>query len=168
MRRSLMVSGFVMVLVASLAAVAAAPAGAQETPASMVSAYDALATSILGLRHAETDFVKTILEYHLHAAETAYKAGEYGDAAAQIALFANEGDNAVAGIRKRLLEGGHHHHSQAEEDAGVYEPGFVIVTREAKETLLAAASALRQAGDDAGRQAAWKDFADTAKELLKE
>jgi len=165
MRRSLTLFALAtLVLVAS----AAAPAAAQETPASMVSGYDALATSILGLRHAETEFVRTILEYHLHAAKTAYKGGEYGDAAAQIALFANEGDNAVAGIRKRLLEGGHHHHSQAEEDAGVYEPGYVIVTRAAKEKMLAAASALRQAGDDAGRQAAWKDFADTAKGLLKE
>jgi len=168
MRRSLMAPALVMLLVAGLATLATAPAGAQETPDSMVSAYDALATSILGLRHAETDFVKTILEYHLHAAKTAMKAGEVEDAAAQMALFANEGDNAVAGIRKRLLEGGHHHHSQAEEDAGIYEPGYVIVTREAKEKILAAASALRRAGDDAGRQAAWDDFAKTAKGLLTE
>lgn len=165
MRRSLLL----FVLVALVTAVSAAtPVHAQETPASMVSGYDALATSILGLRHAETAFVRTILEYHLHAAKAAYKAGEYGDAAAQMALFANEGDNAVAGIRKRLLEGGHHHHSQAEEDAGIYEPGYVIVTRAAKEKMLAASSALRQAGDDAAREAAWKDFATTAKGLLTE
>ncbi len=168
MRRSMLVPALVAFLVTGLATVAAAPANAQETPASMVSAYDALATSILGLRHAETDFVRTILEYHLHAAKAAMKAEEYGDAAAQMALFANEGDNAVAGIRKRLLEGGHHHHSQAEEDAGIYEPGYVIVTREAKEKLLAAAASLRTAKDDGARQEAWKSFADTAKGLLAE
>jgi len=143
------------------------PAAAQETPASMVSAYEGLADSILGMRQAEESFVRAILEHHFHAAKLAMKAGEYDDAAAQMALFGNEGDNGVAGVRKRLLEGGHHHNSDAEEK-GIYEPGYVVVTREAKKAVLDSAAALRKAEDDAGRKAAWEDFAAAAKGLLKE
>lgn len=149
-----------------VALVVAVPVAAQETPESMVSAYDGLADSILGMRQAEVSFVQAILEYHLHSAKLAMKAGEYDDAAAQMALFANEGDNAVAGIRKRLLEGGHHYNAEGEEQ-GVYEPGFVIVTRDAKKAVLSAASDLRRAEDDAARHAAWEDFAAAAKGLLQ-
>ena len=56
-------------------------------------------------------------------------------AAAELALFANEGDNAIGGVRKKLLEGGHHFNAAGEE-AGVYEDGYVIVTREAKAAIL--------------------------------
>ena len=52
------------------------------------------------------------------------------------------------------------------EEQGVYEPGYVVVTREAKQKLLAASAALRQAKDDVARQAAWDDFAKVAKPLL--
>ncbi len=41
-----------------------------------------------------------------------------------MALFANEGDNAIAGIRKRLVEGGHHHNAAGEEQ-GIFEEGYV-------------------------------------------
>lgn len=160
MRRALLL-GVLATLVVTV------PAAAQETPASMVSAYEGLADSILGMRQAEEGFVRAILEYHFLAAKRAMKAGNYDAAAAQMALFASEGDNAVAGVRKRLLEGGHHHNSDAEEK-GIYEPGYVVVTREAKKASLDAAAALRKAGDDAGRQAAWEGFATAAKGLLKE
>lgn len=147
---------------------AASPLQAQETPEAMVEAYSGLADSILGLRQAEKSFVQSILEYHHRQAKRAMKAGEHDDAAAQMALFATEGDNAVAGIRKRLLEGGHHHHSSDVQDEGIYEPGFVIVTREAKEKALAAAGALRQADGEDAAKAAWKDFETVVDGLLGE
>ena len=92
---------------------------------------------------------------------------DWQGAAAEIALFANEGDNAIGGVRKRLLEGGHHFNAAGEEQ-GIYEPGYVVVTREAKKKILAASSALRQATTDEARQKAWDDFAKLAKDLLAE
>lgn len=142
-----------------------APSIAQQTPAASVKAYDALADSILGLRQAESDFVAAILDHHYQAAERAYKNGNWDRAAAQMALFANEGDNAVAGIRKRLVEGGHHHNAAGEE-AGIYDEGFVIITKKAKRRALADSKALREAGDDAARQAAWGDFEKLGQEVL--
>lgn len=144
-----------------------APAQAQGTPEAMVEAYSGLADSILGLREAEAGFVRTVLLVHHRAAEDAMEAGEVEDAAAQMALVANEGDNAVAGIRKRLIEGGHHHNAEGEKQ-GIYEPGYVIVTRDAKKKILDAASAMRQAGDDAARQDAWSSYQAVVDELLHE
>lgn len=155
-----------IVLVAILAlSLMAAPGVAQKTPQATVSAYDALADAILGLRQAETDFVMAVLDHHFQAAERAFKAGNWDRAAAQMALFSNEGDNAIAGIRKRLVEGGHHHNAAGEE-AGTYDEGFVIVTKKAKRRGLAASKALREAQDDAARQAAWADFDKVANELV--
>lgn len=155
----------IVLIALALLASAAMPAPAQETPKTLVATYDQLAGAILGVEGAETALVKSILTVHEKAAEAAMKANNPDEAAAQMALFANEGDNAVAGIRKRLLAGGHHHH-HAEEETGKYEPGYVVVTKEAKEQILAAATALRKAGDDAGRQAAWKKFEAVADLLL--
>ena len=145
----------------------ATPAAAQATPEAMVAAYEGLADSILGLRDAEAGFVRTVILVHHRAAKAAMKAGKIEDAAAQMAMVANEGDNAVAGIRKRLLEGGHHYNAEGEEQ-GIYEPGYVIVTREAKKEILEAASALRQAPDDAAREAAWTDYRAVVDKLLEE
>jgi hypothetical protein len=156
-----------LVFCAALLLFAVAPAPAQETPESLVATYDSLADAILALHGAEEGLVRSILVQHDQAAKAAMEAGKYEDAAAHMALFANEGDNAVAGIRKRLVEGGHHHHAE-EEAEGVYEEGFVIVTRAAKDQILAAASALRRAGDDAARQAAWNQFEAVAKKLIGE
>jgi hypothetical protein len=142
-----------------------APGFAQKTPPASVAAYDALADAILALRQTEADFVTAILDHHYQAAERAFKSGNWDRAAAQMALFANEGDNAVAGIRKRLVEGGHHHNAAGEE-ADIYDEGFVIVTKKAKRQGLAASKALREAGDDAARQAAWADFDTMAKGLI--
>jgi len=155
-----------VVLIAILAlSLMATPSVAQKTPAATVAAYDALADAILGLREAESDFVMSILDHHFQAAERAFKAGNWDRAAAQMALFANEGDNAVAGIRKRLVEGGHHHNAAGEE-AGTFDEGFVVVTKKAKRRGLAASKALREAQDDAARQAAWGDFEKVANELV--
>ena len=157
-----------ILLVAVALLAAAIPAHAQETPQTLVTTYDQLANAILGVDGAETALVKSILTVHHDAAAAAMKAGNYDLASAQMALFANEGDNAIAGIRKRLLAGGHHHHHADEETSGQYEAGYVVVTRDAKKEILAAAAALRTAGDDAGRQAAWKKFETVATKLLAE
>ena len=139
---------------------------APETPASIVTAYDALADTILSVRHAELGFVAAMLDGHLHAAKVLMKGGDVKGSAAQMALFANEGDNNIGGVRKRLLEGGHHFNADGEE-AGIYEDGYVIVTREAKQAMLEAVKELRLADSDEGRMAAWKKFAMTAKPLLE-
>ena len=155
-----------VVLVAVLAlTLMAAPGVAQKTPPAAVAAYDALADSILGLRQAESTFVMAILDHHYMAAERAFKGENWDRSAAQMALFANEGDNAVAGIRKRLVEGGHHHNAAGEE-AGTFDEGFVIITKKAKRQGLAASKALREAKDDAARKAAWADFDKMANELV--
>ena len=143
----------------------ALPTLAQKTPEKVVAAYDALANIILDMREAEYDFVVAVLDGHAHGAKILFERGNYEGAAAEMALFANEGDNAMGGVRKRLLEGGHHFNAEGEEQ-GIYEPGYVVVTREAKQKLLAASAELRQAKDDVARQAAWDKFAKVAKPLL--
>lgn len=152
-------------LVVMAVALVALPAMAQKTPEKVVAAYDALANIILDMREAELDFVVAVLDGHMHGAKMLFQKGDYEGAAAEMALFANEGDNAMGGVRKRLLEGGHHFNAEGEEQ-GVYEPGYVVVTREAKQKMLAASAELRQAKDDVARQAAWDKFAKVAKPLL--
>jgi len=143
----------------------ALPVAAQQSPPNLVAAYDALAGSILGLREAEGHFVTAVLYDHYRAAERAFKSDDFEKAAAEMAVFANEGDNAVAGIRKRLVEGGHHHNADDGED-GEYETGFVVVTRKAKKKILAASAELRQAQDKDARMAAWYKFQPIAENLL--
>jgi hypothetical protein len=144
----------------------ALPLVAQETPPAMVASYESIADTILAVRRLESDFVRALLDGHRQGAGIFFKRGDFAKAAAQIALFANEGDNAVGGVRKRLLEGGHHFNAEGEEK-GVYEPGFVIVTRDGKQKALAASAALRKAGSDDERKAAWADFVAVADGLLK-
>jgi len=146
---------------------AAILAGAQGTPPSMVDTYDSLADAILAVKQTEANFVRSLLDGHRHAAKSYYDAGQFEKAAAEVALFGNEGDNAIAGVRKRLLEGGHHHNAEGEAK-GVYEPGYVVVTREAKKKCLAASSAMRAAKDDAARKAAWDSFTAAADALEEE
>jgi hypothetical protein len=140
---------------------------AQETPAPMVDTYDSLADAILAVKATEANFVRGMLDGHRHGAHSYFMAKDYEKAAAEMALFANEGDNAIAGVRKRLLEGGHHHNADGEAK-GIYEPGYVIVTKKAKQQILAASSALRAAKDDAARKAAWDAFAEAADSLGEE
>lgn len=141
------------------------PAHAQETPPSLVASYHDLANAILSLRSMEANLVRTILAGHYHAAEVLFKKGDFAAAAAQMALFANEGDNAVGGVRKGLLEGGHHYNAEGEKQ-GDFEPGFVLVDRKAKKAVLDASAALRKAGTEAERQQAWDDFAAVAAPLV--
>ena len=154
-----------LILVAVLTALIVPFCVAQETPPSVVAGYDALADTILALRRAEPAFVAAFLEGHRHGAKARLKAGDFEGCAAEMALFANEGDNAIGGVRKKLLEGGHHYNAEGEEK-GIFEPGYVIVTKQAKVDILAAAKAMREAKDDEGRKMAWKTFAGIADGLL--
>jgi len=152
-------------LAVTLLLLLSAPTLAQETPPSLVAAYESLADTILSVRASEADLVRAILDGHRHAAEVLMQKGDAQGAAAQIAIFANEGDNAIGGVRKRLLEGGHHFNAAGEE-ADIFEAGYVIVTKKAKKELLQISTALRQASDDAAKEKAWNDFATLAGELL--
>ena len=145
---------------------AATFAWSQETPKSTVDTYDALADTILAVKRTEENFVRSLLDGHRHGAEAYMRAGDTKRAAAEIALFANEGDNAIGGVRKRLLEGGHHHNA-AGEAKGIYDPGFVVVTRKAKQQALAASAALRAAKTDEERKQAWQQFVAVADSLNK-
>ena len=145
---------------------AAGFAWSQETPKSTVDTYDALADAILAVKRTEENFVRSLLDGHRHGAEAYMRAGDFRSAAAEIALFANEGDNAIGGVRKRLLEGGHHHNADGEAK-GIYDPGFVIVTRKAKQQALAASAALLAAKTDEERSKAWQQFVAVADSLQK-
>lgn len=143
---------FIVILVLSPAFSSAQMSSIEaKTPQELVSTYQSLADGILALQAAEQKLVQSILATtYTHAgatlatAKSKMKAGESARAeverlAALVSQLGNEGDAAVAAVRKRLLEGGHHHHSAAEEQT-VYDPGFVIVTRAAKKVFLDAAS----------------------------
>lgn len=154
------VCGIVVVVAAASFALGA------ETRPSLTETYRALAQTILGAKKTESGLVKVMLEYHAGAARRAAMEGKHEEAAAHMALFANEGDNAIGGVRKTLLEGGHHHNAEGEAK-GIYEPGYVIVTKTAKAKALAASAAMQSAADDAARKAAWADFDAVAKELIQ-
>jgi hypothetical protein len=134
---------------------AQAPTRTPATPAELVAAYDALADSILAGIKAEKKLVHAILATsYAHAsveagrARAALKAGDTAAAKAAIESLATavghigtEGDNAVAGIRKRLLEGGHHANAEGEAQ-GTFDEGYVVVTKAAKKVFLEASQAL--------------------------
>ncbi|MHC4971898.1 MAG: hypothetical protein ACYTG3_06170 [Planctomycetota bacterium] len=152
-------------IVAVLVAATALVAWAQETPKNSVAAYDSLADAILAVKRTEANFVRSLLDGHRHGAAAYMRAKDYERAAAEMALFGNEGDNAIGGVRKRLLEGGHHHNAEGEAK-GIYEPGYVVVTKKAKQAALAASTALRRARTDAERNEAWQQFVAVADSLL--
>ncbi len=131
------------------------PADMAGVPPQLVASYDSLADTILGAKQTERNLVLSILATtYSHAqatfsqAEANLKAGrdasgELEKLAALVSHLGNEGDAAVAAVRKRLLEGGHHHNAAGEQQ-GLYDPGFVIVTRSAKQVFLDAARAIGQ------------------------
>jgi len=158
--------------------VAAGPA--VTTPPEVVATYNSLADAILAVKATEANLVRSMLAgglAHAQAAaadvRAAFDAGKGAAArpqvetlAALVAQLATEGDNAVGAVRKRLLEGGHHHNAAGEEQ-GIYEPGFVIVTRAAKTALLDASKALAAAQDKAAFDRAWAPVETTVNGLLK-
>src|SRR2546426_1691534 len=154
------------------------------TPAEMVATYNTLADAILAVKNTETNLVKTILGAgYAHARvelERARKAIKAGDAkasetalenlAGDVAQLGTEGDNAVGAVRKRLLEGGHHHHADGEAK-GIYEEGYVVVTRVAKQSFLDASKAIGQmarAPKADGLEAEWKEVETTWASLMKD
>jgi hypothetical protein len=160
---------------------APAPGADVATPAEMVRSYETLADAILAVKHTEENLVRAILAGGWAHARSAHGqavealSGGNRDAArsaletlaALVAQLGSEGDNAVAAVRKRLLEGGHHHNASGEAQ-GIYDEGFVVVTREAKKALLDASKAIGQAaatGDRAALDKAWAQAEATVKSL---
>jgi len=160
------------VFAVALALPAAAQSRTPATPAEMVAAYDALADTILGANKTERKLVLAILaatyahaKAELGRARQALKAGDTAAAkaavenvAAAVAQLGTEGDNAVAGVRKRLLEGGHHANSEGEAQ-GIYDPGYVVVTKAAKQAFLDSSRALAMLARDPkadALEAEWK------------
>jgi hypothetical protein len=145
----------VLVVLAGRPDAARAQGRAPATPAEMVASYDALADAILGANKAERKLVYAILaatyghaQTALARARTALKANDAAgarsaieDLAAAVGQLGTEGDNAVAGVRKRLLEGGHHANATGEAQ-GVYDEGYVVVTKAAKQAFLGSSKAL--------------------------
>lgn len=150
--RLALAAALVTALVAPVRATAQTPAG---TPAEMVTTYNALADGILALKKTEDSLVRSILAATLaHGQGTLARAqraitandakgasGAVEALAADAAQLGTEGDNAVGAVRKRLLEGGHHHNA-AGEAQGIYEEGYVVVTRKAKTQLLESSRAI--------------------------
>ncbi|HZN57640.1 MAG TPA: hypothetical protein VFD71_06140 [Planctomycetota bacterium] len=136
------------------------PAAAPATQAEVVATYDSLAEGILALKKSEENLVWSFLaagrahaQHELDVAQAAIKAGDSAKArasienlAALIAQLGNEGDNSVARVRKRLLDGGQHHNAEGEAK-GIYDEGFVIVTKAAKKTMLDASRSIAQLGN---------------------
>ena len=88
--------------------------------------------------------------------------------ASLVSQLGNEGDGSVAGVRKRLLEGGHHHNAQGEQQ-GIYDEGFVVVTRAAKKVFLDAAGRigkLAAAPDAAALETEWQKVSRQFSELM--
>ena len=118
-----------------------------------MATYNSLADAILAVKKTEHDLVVAMLagtyrhaEVRMNAALAKVNAGQPAKedveaVAALVAQLGNEGDNSVAGIRKRLLDGGHHHNA-AGEAQGIFDEGFVIVTKEAKKSFLDSAVAI--------------------------
>jgi hypothetical protein len=125
------------------------------TPKEMVATYNTLADSLLALKATEKNLVRSILaaarahgEVQLARAKRAMSANDAAGSraaieglAAAVAQLATEGDNSVAAVRKRLVEGGQHHNA-AGEAQGIYDEGYVIVTRAAKQRLLDSSRAI--------------------------
>lgn len=143
---------FIPALLVSLLVTAGVATAATQsnTPPELVKTYASLADTILGAKQTEAELVRSILSAAYRHAETtlakAKKKIESGNAREEIEALAdlvsqlgNEGDAAVAGIRKRLLEGGHHHNAAGEQQ-GIYDEGFVVVTKAARKVFLDAAS----------------------------
>jgi hypothetical protein len=177
--RIIVLSLSTIVLFATGAALAASPAAS--TPPDMVSAYNTLADTILGAKHTEANLVRSILaatyqhaEGMMERAKGKMQAGqaaasEIETVASLVSQLASEGDATVAAVRKRLLEGGHHHNAEGEKQ-GIFDEGFVIVTRAAKKTFLDASSAigkLASSKDPAALQAAWQPVTQQYNALMK-
>ena len=151
MRSTAMLAAAAAFLVPASARAQAPPA----TPREMVAAYEAVADTILGANKAEVKLVHAILaatyghaQGEVARARQALKANDAAAArsaiesvATAVGQIGTEGDNAVAGVRKRLLQGGHHANAEGERQ-GIYDDGYVVVTKAAKQAFLDSSKAL--------------------------
>jgi hypothetical protein len=170
-------------LAAAGPAAAQAPGGPTATPAEIVATYRSLADGILALKHTEEDLCRSILaaanahgQVELGRAQKALSAGDAKAAqaaleslAAIVGNMATEGDIAVGAVRKKLLDGGHHHNA-AGEAQGIFDEGYVIVTRATKAKLLESSRALGQmsrAPKADALEAEWKKVQAVVSELVK-
>jgi hypothetical protein len=169
MRKTDWVRWIAIVSLACVAGIAVPAADDTATPRQLVETYDSLADAILATKKTEWNLVHSILATtYAHAEGVARKAigkleggqnaaNEIEALAALVAQIGNEGDAQVAAIRKRLVEGGHHHQAAGEKQ-GIYDPGFVIVTRDAKKGFLDASKSiarLANSTDAAALKDAW-------------
>lgn len=153
------------------------------TPPAMVKTYESLADAILAVKTTEANLVRAILgtayahaQVELDRARKGIKASDTKGAQAALEALASavgqlgtEGDSAVGAVRKRLLEGGHHHNA-AGEAKGVYDEGFVVVTRAAKQAFLDSSKAiglLARAPKGDALEAEWKKVEATWASLMK-
>lgn len=158
-----------LIAVLAVAAGSSAVAGDTAVAQPMVDTYDSLADTILGAKQTEWNLVHSILAATYAHAEGTYRSalatldaggdprGAIEDLAELVGQLGNEGDAAVAAIRKRLIEGGHHHHADDGDD-GEYDTGFVIVTREARKALLDAAKRIGKLAADPDRAALEREW----------
>lgn len=142
------------------------------TPPELTATYSNLADIILGARKAEEALVRSIIgttyghaQARVSAARQAAKAGNAAQAqsnleaaASLVGQIATEGDTAVAGVRKRLLEGGHHHNAAGEQQ-GLYDEGYVVVTKAQKTALLNSSKAFGMMAKSATDDAIAKEWA---------
>lgn len=174
----------VVMMSAGLSAPAAAQAPADTgTPREMVATYQTLADGLLALKATEANLVRSILaaayahgEVQLARARKAIAAKDAADTraalealAADVAQMATEGDSSVAAVRRKLVDAGQHHNA-AGEAQGLYDEGYVIVTRTAKQKLLDASRAIAKltaGADTAALDAEWKKVQAVAGEMLK-
>ena len=172
----------------TLLALGAVPAAAQKpadagTPAEMVATYNTLADGLLALKRTEENLVKTILatskahgEVQLMRAKKALTANDTAGAkaavealASDVAQLGTEGDNAVAAVRKKLIEAGQHHNA-AGEAQGIYDEGYVIVTKAAKQKFLESSrkiAAMAGAPKADALDAEWKTVTATYGSIVK-
>lgn len=172
-----------MLLLSNAPATAQGGPSAGTTPAEMVATYNTLADTILGAKKTEDNLVRTILAAaYAHArgqVEHARQAIKANDAkgsqaaleslAAAVAQMGTEGDSAVGAVRKRLLEGGHHHHADGEAK-GIYDEGYVVVTRVAKAAFLDSSKAFgaqARAPKADALESEWKKVEATWASLMK-
>jgi hypothetical protein len=190
MKRKTMGTGWVVSVLTGLVlgilqmpVAAHAAGGASGTPVELVKTYGSLADGILALKRTEEDLCRAILAATSAQAQAnldrARKAIAAADAkasqaavealAADVGQLATEGDNAVGAVRKKLLDGGHHHNA-AGEAQGLFDEGFVIVTRAAKAKLLESSRAIGQMARSPkvdALEAEWKKVEAVVAELLK-
>jgi hypothetical protein len=179
----LLVSAACVVLVAAATAPLRAQGPPTGTPPEMVQTYESVADTILAADKAEDHLIRAILSttrahamMEMDRARAAMKAGDAKGSqaaieavAAHVGQLASEGDNAVGAVRKRLIEGGHHHHADGEAK-GIYDEGFVVVTRVAKQAFLESARAfgtMSKAPKAEALEAEWKKVQATYDSIMK-